>query len=191
MNYLIVYAHPNSQSFNNAIKQTLESSLKEKGSVIIRDLYAMNFDPVYSAQELAAAQKGEIPHAIQEEQNHVKWADVILCVFPLWWAAPPAIFRGYVDRIFSKGFAYDFGPGGLQKLLTGKKLQIVTTMGESQENYEKSGMFNSLRQTMGGVIADFTGMEILPMQFLTSVTAVSDEVRKKMLEDLKGLVATL
>ena len=44
---------------------------------------------------------------------------------------------------------------------------------------------------MGGVIADFTGMEILPMQFLTSVTAVSDEVRKKMLEDLKGLVATL
>ena len=51
MNYLIIYGHPNSKSFNNAIKETLENALKEKGEVVVRDLYSMNFDLTSTADE--------------------------------------------------------------------------------------------------------------------------------------------
>jgi NAD(P)H dehydrogenase (quinone) len=191
MNYSIVYAHPNPQSFNHAILETLEASLRQKGEVVVRDLYALIFNPVLSAEELGGLQSNEIPQSIKEEQLHVQWADIIFFVFPLWWAGPPAILRGYMDRIFSKGFAYDFGADGLQRKLEGKKLQIITTIGESRENYEKSGMFNSLKQTMGDVLSDFTGIEILPIQYFTSVTVVSDGERKKMLEEVKTLASEI
>lgn len=191
MNYLIVYAHPNSKSFNEAVKESLVETLGKKGDVVVRNLYSMGFDPVLSAQDLGSIQGGVIPEEIQKEQEYVTNADIIFFVFPLWWAGPPAILRGYVDRVISKGFAYDFGPGGLQQLLSGKKLQIITTMGESQENYESSGMFASLKQTMGGVISDFTGIEILPIKFLTSVTIVSDDARKQMLKDVEALASAL
>jgi len=188
MNCLVVYAHPNPKSFNNAIKKTLEDSLGKNNDVKVRDLYGINFNAVLGSGELEALQRGEISSDVAEEQEHIKWADILFFVFPLWWAGPPSILRGYIDRVFSKGFAYNFGPGGLLKLLSDKKLQIITTLGESKENYEASGMFTSLKQTMGGVLGDFTGIEVLPFKFFTSVPIVSDEERKAMLSQIERLV---
>jgi NAD(P)H dehydrogenase (quinone) len=159
--------------------------LKQKGSVVTRDLYAINFDPLLSAYDLSVLQEGEIPDNIQEEQKHFKWADTIFFIFPLWWAGPPAILKWYIDRIFCKGFAYDLGPEGLKPLLPDKKLQIITTLGESRRLYEKLGMFDSLTQTMGQIISDYSGIELLPIKFFTSVTLTSDDDRKNMLDEIK------
>ncbi len=187
MNYLIIYGHPNPKSFNHALKEALETALKQKGKVVTRDLYAINFDPMLSAYDLSALQEGTIPNDLQEEQKYVEWADTLFFIFPLWWGGPPAILKGYIDRIFCKGFAYDHGPKGLQQLLPGKKLQMITTIGESRKSYETSGMFDSLTQTMGQIISDYSGMELLPIKFLASVTVISDGERKNMLKEIEAM----
>lgn len=187
MQYLIIYGHPNPKSFNHAIKTVLETTLKSKGEVITRDLYSSGFDPLLSAGDLAGLQDGTILEDVKEEQAYVKRADTLFFVFPLWWGGPPAILKGYIDRIFCKGFAYDVESGRLQQLLPDKKFQMIVTLGESQKKYERSGMFDSLSQTMGDILADFSGMEFLPIKFFASVPLISDGERKKMLEEIKTM----
>lgn len=192
MKHLIVYAHPNPQSFNHAILETIQGELQEKGhEVRVRDLYAINFNPVLTADDFILFSQGKTPADIQAEQEHITWADVITFIYPVWWTGLPAILKGYVDRVFSHGFAYAYGANGIEKLLTGKKGLLLSTMGNSKENYEASGMFEAMKKTTGAGIFDFTGIEVVEHAFYTSVPSVDNETRKQYLEDVKELVSRL
>lgn len=191
MKHCVVYSHPNSKSFNHTIQEIYCESLRQAGhEVVLRDLYVLNFDPVLSARDFESLQKGEIPHDIKAEQEIIAASDCITFICPIWWGGLTANMRGYIDRVFSKGFAYDFGPGGLQKLLTGKKILFINTIGESQENYSNSGMFDSMNKTIDSVIADFTGIEVLPHRYFCSVTVCSDAERKQMLEEVRVIASS-
>lgn len=84
-------------------------------------LYELNFNPVLGASDFISFSKGNTPEDIKEEQEHISWADSITFIYPVWWAGLPAILKGYVDRVFSHGFAYAYGENGIEKLLSGKK----------------------------------------------------------------------
>jgi len=190
MNHLVVYSHPNPKSFNHAILDVLEQSLIEQGHDIqVRDLYALDFDPVLSAEDLEAAQRKEYADDILAEQKLVKWADVITMICPIWWGGLTSSLRGYIDRVFMSGFAYDFGPGGLEKLLTGKKLVLINTMGVPYDVYEQSGMLKSITQTLDECVADFTGIEVAAHKYFGNVVNCSREERLAMLEEVKELAA--
>lgn len=118
MNHLIVYAHPRKESFNHAIMETAVQGLQEKGhEVVVRDLYAMEFEPVISNSEIL----GGIGEDIEQEQEYLKWADVIIFIYPIWWTGLPAIVKGYIERVFTYGFAYRYVNGEQMGLLKGKK----------------------------------------------------------------------
>ena len=186
MNHLIVYSHPNPQSFNQAIKETLAKRLLEKGAEVrIRDLYALNFDPVLSARDLAAFHSGRIPDDIKAEQEHVRWADVMTFICPVWWGGFTANLRGYFDRVFSLGFAYAYTSNGPLGLLKGKKAYLINTLGAPAQEYERSGMFKSMKQTMDDVIFDFCGVEVIGHTYFGSVGTCSDQERKSMLGDVQ------
>lgn len=190
MNHLIVYSHPNPKSFNHAILEVYEQALVEQGhEVRVRDLYAMDFNPVLSADDLVRTQTKNYLPEILAEQNHVRWADVITMICPIWWGGLTSNLRGYIDRVFSVGFAYGFGPGGLKRLLTGKKIVFINTMGESRENYEKSGMLKSITTTLDDCMSDFTGIEVAAHLFFGSVTVCSAQARLDMLEEVKALAS--
>ncbi len=190
MKHLIIYSHPNPESFNHAILETYASALKDAGhEVRVRDLYAESFDPVLPSADLAVMAKGEIPESVKSEQAHVAWADVLTLIYPLWWAGPPAIAKGYLDRVFSAGFAYSFGPGGLQRLLTDKQVATIVTIGDTEENYREKGFFESMDKLMDEVTFDFSGIQPLWHEYFGSVPLVSDAERKKMLEKVRGLAA--
>ncbi|MGF9965321.1 NAD(P)H-dependent oxidoreductase [Bacillus rhizoplanae] len=192
MKHLIVYAHPNPQSFNHAILETLQGQLQEKGhEVRVRDLYAINFNPVLAANDFISFSQGNTPADIKAEQEHITWADVITFIYPVWWTGLPAILKGYVDRVFSHGFAYAYGANGIEKLLTGKKSLLLSTMGNSKENYDASGMFEAMKKTTDAGIFDFTGIETVEHAFYTSVPSVDNETRKQYLEEVKELVNRL
>ncbi|MGG2094753.1 NAD(P)H-dependent oxidoreductase [Bacillus sp. S13(2024)] len=192
MKHLLVYAHPNPQSFNYAILETLQGQLQEKGhEVRVRDLYAINFNPILAANDFISFSQGNTPADIQAEQEHITWADVITFIYPVWWTGLPAILKGYVDRVFSHGFAYAYGANGIEKLLTGKKSLLLSTMGNSQENYDASGMFEAMKKTTDAGIFDFTGIETVEHAFYTSVPSVDDATRKQYLEEVKELVNRL
>lgn len=189
MKYLILYAHPNPKSFNHAIMETVQAELQKAGKeVSVRDLYAQNFNPVLSANDLAGMMQGQLQPEVKAEQEFVSSAKVIVVIYPLWWSGMPAILKGYIDRVFTEGFAYSIVGPDLKGLLQGRKVLLITTTGAPQEMYEASGMFKSMAQTTGEGIFLFAGMELIEHKYLCAIPYLTDEDRKKMLEEVKGLV---
>jgi NAD(P)H dehydrogenase (quinone) len=191
MKHLIVYAHPNIASFNHAIKETLVRVLKEKGQELrVRDLYALHFDPVLKADDFEAFLAGKVPGDIAIEQDHVRWADQITFLYPVWWGRMPSILGGYIDRVFSKGFAYDYTATGPVGLLPGKKVYAVSTMGAPLAIAESSGGIKSMEQIIDNETFRFCSMEMIGHKYFGSVPTVTDEERKKMIEDVAGIAAS-
>ena len=189
MKYLIVYAHPNPKSFNHAILETISQELqKKKREFTVRDLYRIGFNPVLSTKDLLAIQNGAVPKDIKKEQNYISKADTLIFIFPIWWSAMPAILKGYIDRVFSLGFAYDITEDEVIGLLKGKKVFIVTTTGASKEDYEKMGAFKMMNMSIDMAIFQFSGMKVIGHKYFSSVPNVSQQDRKKMLKELKLLV---
>ncbi|PEK36914.1 NAD(P)H dehydrogenase [Bacillus pseudomycoides] len=192
MKHLIVYAHPNPQSFNHAILETVKDELEEKGhEVRVRDLYELNFNPVLAASDFVSFSQGNTPADIKEEQEHITWADNITFIYPVSWAGLPAILKGYVDRVFSHGFAYAYGENGIETLLSSKKGLLLSTMGNTKEAYTASGMFDAMKKTTDAGIFEFTGIETLDHTFYTSVPSVDDGARKQYLEEVEEVVNRL
>lgn len=188
MNHLIIYSHPNPKSFNHAILDIYEQSLIEQGhDVKVRDLYAMNFNCVLDANDLEMAQDKRYADDVVAEQEHVIWADVVTMISPIWWGGVTSNLRGYMDRVFSAGFAYDFDANGLEKLLSGKKLVLINTMGAPYDVYEKTGMLKSITQTLDECVSDFTGLDPVAHKYFGNVVGCSDEDRLNMLEEVKDL----
>lgn len=186
MNQLIIYAHPNPKSFNNGIKETLLKMSKEKGmTTVVRDLYSMNFDPILKPSDILCFKKKECPLDIYEEHKHIEWADVIIFIFPLWWNGMPAIMKGYLDRVFSYGFAYRYDKHGSHGMLTDKKVMILTTLGETDEVYSVSGLYEAVKMTQDLGVFEFCGMEVLLHHFFPAVPHVDNDTRQLYLEELK------
>lgn len=192
MKHLIVYAHPNPQSFNHAILETLQGELLERGhDVRVRDLYKIGFNPVLSASDFETLSKGTVPADVQEEQEHIRWADVIAVIYPVWWTGLPAMLKGYFDRVLTYGFAYAYGAHGPEQLLKGKKGIFFTTQGNPREVYTASHMFDAMKKTTDEGIFAFTGIETLDHIFFTSVPSVDEAKRHEYLDEVKSLVHTM
>lgn len=111
MTVSVILAHPAPGSFNHAIAQTVLATLHANGyQTHFHDLYAEDFDPVFTKAELA--KDAELPATIEQHCREICQADGIVIVHPNWWSAPPAILRGWVDRVLRAGRAYNFVPDG-------------------------------------------------------------------------------
>jgi NAD(P)H dehydrogenase (quinone) len=113
MNILVIVAHPNGESFNHAIARAAVDELKCNGQhVIFHDLYAEHFDPLLPAAEIPRG--APLPPQIAAHCEEIAAANGIVIVHPNWWGQPPAILKGWVDRVIRPGVAYQFeeGDGG-------------------------------------------------------------------------------
>lgn len=189
MNHLVVFAHPNQKSFGKGIFDTIVKSSEEKGAAVrFRDLYEIGFDPILKPSDFEAFKSGKVPEDIAEEQSHIKWADVITFVYPVWWASVPALLKGYIDRVFSYGFAYEYVDGVPNGLLKGKKALLFCTTGTPNEMYAENGMHNSMKQTTDQGIFNFSGIEEVKHTFFGAVPYVPDEVRGDYLKDVEKVI---
>ena len=136
MKALIIEAHPNPDSFVSHLADRVRSGLDSAGHQHRTvDLYAMQFEPVMSELEwtLHRAPASEKPW-LADHQEHLAWADTIVWVYPTWWSGPPAMLKGWVDRIWTNGVAYvhtetGLVPGPLKHV---NQMVIVTTHGSSR-----------------------------------------------------------
>jgi NAD(P)H dehydrogenase (quinone) len=189
MNHLVVFAHPNPKSFGKGIVDAVVKASEEKGAnVRVRDLYEIGFDPILKPADFVAFQNGKVPEDIAAEQGHIKWADVVTFVYPVWWASFPAILKGYVDRVFSYGFAYEYVDGVPKGLLKGKKGLLFCTTGTPNEIYSANGMHNSMKQTTDQGIFNFSGIEEVMHTFFGAVPYVTDETREDYLKEISKIV---
>lgn len=186
MNHLIVYAHPNPESLNHAILDTTVNTLKKNGhEVVVRDLYALDFQPVLKPEDTEAMKAGHTPNDIKTEQEFISEADAITFIYPIWWTGLPAILKGYVDRVFAYGFAYAPGEEGIIKLLKGKKGLIINTHGTPNEVYDEIGMTAGLKITSDIGIFDFTGIETVEHLLFGSIGYLDEEGYKGMLNKVE------
>ncbi|MEA5259865.1 NAD(P)H-dependent oxidoreductase [Arcicella aquatica] len=161
MKHLIIYAHPNKASLNHLFKQTVEQTLTQHNhEVVVRDLYELNFNPVLSLEDMAGQRKGTVNNDVKLEQEFISWADAITFIYPIWWTGMPAIMKGYIDRVFSYGFAYRYDQGVQKGLLSGKSAYIINSHGKSSAEYEKNGMDKALSLTSDKGIYEYCGFEI-------------------------------
>ncbi len=160
-NILLIYGHPKTpNSFNFSLKEKLVFALKERGhNVLVRDLYEVSFNPLLSSDDLSKFHNNEIPDDIRREHEFIKNADIIIFIYPIWWAGSPAIIKGYIDRVFSYGFAYMYKGNKVVGLLTDKRAVIINSNGSPYDFYEKAGYYNAIKKVTDEGIFAFCGFK--------------------------------
>ena len=150
MRVLIVYAHPEPQSFNSSCLSVSLDVFRGGGhEVVVSDLYAQRFNPVAGPDDVIS-RKNDKYFSLGEEQMHASTnalftpelsteigrllrADLLILQFPMWWFGMPAMLKGWIDRVFAFGSAYDFGQTWEEGVFTGRKAMLsVSTSAPAQ-----------------------------------------------------------
>lgn len=186
MKHLIIYAHPKDGSLNHHFMQSVVETLQSKNQEIeIRDLYQLNFNPILSLEDMKGQRMGKIADDAQREQDYISWADHITFIYPIWWTGMPAIMKGFIDRVFSYGFAYRYDQGIQKGLLTGKQTTVINTHGKSKAEYESTGMDKALSLTSDKGVFTYCGLEINQHFFFDKADKASSEVIEEWTNQIK------
>lgn len=210
MNILIVFAHPEAKSFNGALKEKAIAVLEGNGHVIkTSDLYEMKFKAVADKNDflelsnpdhfsLTREQSNAFKHKkfaedIVAEQAKVSWAELIILQFPFWWSGPPAILKGWFDRVLAAGYAY--GPGLYdQGNLKGKRALLSITTGSEPAVFGTDKIKGMLEERLFSIQHEtlfFSGLTVLEPFIAYSPEWVKNEVREQYLEQYGKLLSDI
>jgi putative NADPH-quinone reductase len=192
MNVLVILAHPTPGSFNHAIAETVVRTLEETGhSGVFHDLYAEGFDPILPTDEIPT--DGLADFVIQEHCEHLTAADGIVLVHPNWWGMPPAILKGWVDRVIRPGVAYEFEEGddgeGVPIGLLRAKAAVVFNTSNTPEEREQDVFGDPLENLWKTCIFDLCGVKEFHRRNFTVVVTSTGEDRKGWLQEAGEIVA--
>jgi len=146
--HLVVLGHPDPESFTATVAQTYCDAIQACGhECVLRDLYALNFDPLLAADERPGGGSFRPSPDIAKDVELLREADVITLVYPIWFGMPPAIIKGYIDRVLGAGFsAAAIKQGAAHPLLAGKRLMLFTSSASTRPWLEERGQWLALRQ---------------------------------------------
>ena len=162
MKHALVIAHPNAGSLAHAVAKTYEESAKGFGQqVVVRDLYQMGFDPCLKASEIPKPSGYQFGGDVVAERKLLADVDVFAFVYPLWFNAPPAILKGYVDRVFSMGFGFEPGFGGSEPLLEGKQMISFTSSGAPDHWVRETGALQALTALFDRHVSQMCGLQMI------------------------------
>lgn len=187
MNILLVLAHPAAGSFNHSIAQEAAGTLRSSGhEVVFHDLYAEGFDPILPADEIA---DGAAPHGcVDQHCAEISRADGIVVVHPNWWGQPPAIMKGWIDRVFRPGVAYRFlegdGGEGVPQGLLRAKAAVVFNTANTPETRENAVFGDPLVRMWRDCIFGLCGVEEFHRKVFRVVVTSSAEQRQVWLREV-------
>lgn len=193
MKTLVIIAHPCKNSFNASIFNEVKTYLtKKEHEVRVRDLYDLNFNPVLDEDNHTSFYQTKVPKEILVEQQEITWAENLVFIYPTWWCGMPAILKGYIDRVFTNGFAFRYEQKkGVEGLLKGKKVVVFQTTSQTEEFMKPNQLISSMETSIDVGILDYCGLNVITHKFFYSVPHVDKEAREKMLEEVKGIVDIL
>eukprot|EP00831_Metopus_contortus_P014486 TRINITY_DN15994_c0_g1_i6.p1 TRINITY_DN15994_c0_g1~~TRINITY_DN15994_c0_g1_i6.p1 ORF type:complete len:240 (+),score=48.66 TRINITY_DN15994_c0_g1_i6:178-897(+) len=204
---LVIFAHPEEKSFCSAIKNTAVNALTKAGhEVKITDLYKSgltspldksNFKtlthPEYFKPETEQAEcnknnfEGYIPE-IKEEHEKVKWCDMMLFVFPLWWWSVPGIMKNWIDKVLTPGFAYSTkGDYSLKP----RKAMIMYTTGGPKAFHEEIGMDKVIWKLLHDGVFKFCGLTSLEPFIAYHVAWIGEDARKEYLAEVETIMSKI
>jgi len=186
MKVLIVFTHPNPNSFNHALLESITTGLEESGhEVRTKDLYQEDFNPILSAEDLSILHTGKIPENIAKEQGQLLWADGLIFIYPLWWFDRPAMLKGWFDIVLTNGLAFEYSSEGVKGLLKHKKALVIITAGGSEEYFKDNDALQLIHRPVTDGTLSFCGIKDVSHQIYYDISNLSDDERTKILETTK------
>jgi NAD(P)H dehydrogenase (quinone) len=188
MRHLVIVAHPAEDSLTMRVAHTYAAELERLNHTQRTcDLYRMGFNPVLGKEELLSGAPGHLACAdVVSAQKDISRADALTLIYPLWWLSMPAILKGYVDRVFARGFAYESENGVVRGLLAGKKAVLITLSGAPLPLLVKSGNWNAVQTLQDTHILRAVGFELLEhLHFDSVVQQMANEIGAAHLQSAK------
>jgi NAD(P)H dehydrogenase (quinone) len=177
--HAVIVAHPNPGSFALSVAHAYKSAVESLGqSVVMRDLYRMNFDPRLRDGEIPRPSGFAADSDVAAERAISGDAEVFCFVYPVWFNVPPAILVGYIQRVFGMGFGY--GPqreGENQRLLLGRSLISFSSSGAPAEWLHTEGGWDALCNLFDRHVAGVCGLTVLDHRHFGRVLNSTPSVR--------------
>ncbi|TDD90522.1 flavodoxin family protein [Saccharopolyspora karakumensis] len=198
MHTLVVVAHPDPDSLTQHVARKLvhaANSASAGHTAELGDLVAEGFDPRFTNQDRAAyLASANYPPDVVVEQTRIERAQHLVLVFPVWWWSMPALLKGWIDRVFSNGWAFGHavGPddadvedsGGLE----GLTIHLVPIASGNEAGYDRHGYDSALRTQLEHGLSDYCGARRGIAEYIwRSETTPADELRSRI-EEIAGLL---
>ncbi len=167
---LVVMAHPAESSLTRAVTNAIVEALQADGyNAEMADLDAERFDPVFGPADHAAFNcKDALPADVRKEQQRLDRADHLILVYPVYWWSMPALLKGWIDRVFVAGWAFDEdAEGRITKRLGRMKVSLVAIAAASEATYGKRGYREAMKVQIETGIFDFCGAPVLASMLVT------------------------
>jgi len=191
MKHTIIVAHPNQASFNLTIAKAYAQAAEARGHrVSLRDLYEMNFDPRLKASEIPGPKDFAPDSDVRAERDLLKDCDVFAFVYPFWMNSPPAILKGYIERVFGMGFGYGPGKDGIEPLLAPRKMISFTSSGAPTEWVKTSGAWDAERKLFDEHLGLVTGLTVTDhIHFGNIIPGMRADVVERHVQTVRAAVA--
>jgi NAD(P)H dehydrogenase (quinone) len=194
MRHAVIVAHPNDASFTLEVARTYVKTARQRGhETILRDLYRLGFDPRLQAEEIPRVEGFQPGADVAAEREVLAGTDVFAFVYPLWFYSPPAMIKGYIERVFGIGFGFGgIQGGGNTPLLRGRKMISFTSSGSPLEWVKQEGAWAAIRSLFDDHVAKVCGMSVIDHVHLGGVTlGIRPDVFANHMETVRQTVAKL
>ncbi|HEY4786369.1 MAG TPA: NAD(P)H-dependent oxidoreductase [Bacteroidales bacterium] len=191
MKILIVLAHPDKNSFNHAIAHTCRDRLVANGhTVAYHDLYEERFNPIIDLAEIP--KQAQIDEVIQLHCDDLMSSDGIIIIHPNWWGQPPAIMKGWIDRVIRPGIAYEFADGdngeGIPIGLLKAKAGLVFNTSNTSEIRENNVFKDPLETIWKNCIFDLCGVKEFDRKMFRIVITSDLKQRQLWLSEVETMI---
>jgi len=164
MHALIAVSHPDPGSLTHAVAAQIAAgiSAKDGSTAELADLDAEGFDPRFNRADLQGHHRNApFPADVLAEQARLDRADAVVLVFPVYWWGMPALLKGWIDRVFSNGWAYDDSSGqGVLKKLRHLPVHLVGLGGADDRTWQKRGYTGAMKTQIETGIFDYCGAPV-------------------------------
>jgi NAD(P)H dehydrogenase (quinone) len=193
MKQAVIVAHPNLDSYTVSVANAYRESAEAAGGVVVfRDLYRMGFDPCLHAEEIPGSPNYRVREDVAGERALISDVEAFVLVYPLWLNAPPAILKGYIDRVFGFGFGFGAENSGLEPRLSGRKLLSITSSGAPRHWVVDTGALNAVRTLFDTHLAKVCGLAVLDHIHFGSITpTMTKEAVERNLNSVRNTASWL
>jgi putative NADPH-quinone reductase len=189
----VILAHPDPKSFNHAIARTAVEAIKANGhKIFFHDLYQEKFDPLLCTKEIA--NNAKLPAKIKKHCEEIASADGIVIVHPNWWGQPPAILKGWMDRVIRPDVAYKFLEGdtgeGIPKGLLKARIALVLNTSNTETKREKDVFGDPLETIWKNCIFGLCGITNFHRRMFNVIVTSTEDQRRAWLNDVEKDIDT-
>ena len=183
---LIIHGHPDEESYCRALGKSYRMGAISAGAEVQEiNISELKFNPNL---EFGYRKRTELEPDLIKAQEKIKWAEHLVIIYPLWWGGMPALLKGFFDRTFLPGFAFQKRENSVwwDKYLTGKSARVITTM-DQPAWYHWLIYGEPAHKAMKNMILGFCGIKPVKITSIGPIRLSTEEYRKKNLEKINQM----